>query len=234
MLNIDEFEELVRTRRSIRHFRPDPVDEDLLHRLLDIAHWAPSGYNLQPTHMVLVTDTALKKRLHIACMKQAQILEAPAIVVFTGDKLVVENNLESAFQADRAIDAISAEYEKQLRGFIKLAFDQGPLGLGWFGKAFFVPLARLFTPIPSIPAVEKRYWLAKQVMLSSMIFMLAATAAGLSTVPMEGFDEDRVRKVLGIPSSHIVALVVPVGYAVDNSIRKSRLPVEKIIHKNGW
>lgn len=234
MINLAEFETLAHTRQAIRHFRPDEIPAELLMKLLGIAQLAPSGYNLQPTHLVLVTDASLKERLYKACMKQSQILEAPAVVVFTGDRRVVEHNRDKILAQDRQAGAINAEYEKQLRTFINLGFQQGPLGIQWLGKALFVPLARIFAPIPEIPAVYKRYWLAKQAMLVAMNFMLAATAAGLATVPMEGFDEGRVKKVLGIPAHHIVALVVPVGYAASVVPHKTRLPLDQIVHKNGW
>lgn len=67
-----------------------------------------------------------------------------------------------------------------------------------------------------------------------MVFMLAAESAGLATVPMEGFDERRVRRILNISRSHIVALVVPVGYAADGHAEKTRLPLDSMLHINGW
>ena len=51
---------------------------------------------------------------------------------------------------------------------------------------------------------------------------------------MEGFDETLVRKVLNIPATQAVVLVVPVGYAADGELKKSRLPVEDFIHRDGW
>ena len=62
----------------------------LLDELLEAARWAPSGFNLQPTHFVVVTDPAAKAKLCPACMKQRQVLEAGATVVFTGDRRVVD------------------------------------------------------------------------------------------------------------------------------------------------
>src|SRR5690606_30898737 len=78
------FEALARSRRATRHFRPDPVPADLLTRLIDTARWAPSGYNLQPTHFVLVTDPAVRQKLSVACLGQRPVAEAPAVVVLTG------------------------------------------------------------------------------------------------------------------------------------------------------
>ena len=79
-----------------------------------------------------------------------------------------------------------------------------------------------------------RNWLTKQVMLAAMNFMLAASAAGLGTVPMEGFDESRVKALLGIPARHVVPVLVPVGVAADGELRKSRLPLDEMVHRNRW
>ncbi len=233
-MNLDAFEQLARRRRAVRHFTSDPIPDGLLEKLLDIAHWAPSGYNLQPTHFVIVDDEAVKEELWKACMNQRQVKEAPATVVFTGDRKVVENHFEKIIALETEAGAMNPNYEKMYRKFVLLAFAQGPLGTGWLWKAGLLPMMQFFRPIPSLPAVQKRFWLAKQVLLASMVFMLAAESAGLATVPMEGFDEKRVKKVLGIPRAHIVPLVIPVGYAADQDLKKSRLPVEELIHKNSW
>jgi nitroreductase len=234
MMNLDTFELLVKARRATRHFKSDPIPDGLLERLLEIAHWAPSGYNLQPTHFVVVTQPELKQELRRACMNQVQVTEAPATVVFTGDRRVLENHFEKVLQQELAAGSISAQYEQVLRKYVPLAFEQGPLGMSWLWKAVAPPFRRFSKPTPSLPAVQKRFWLSKQVMLSSMVFMLAATAAGLATAPMEGFDEVHVRRCLNIPRSHLVPLVIPVGYAVEGALVSTRLPVQELIHWNGW
>ncbi len=50
------FEQLLVWRRDVRHFRPDPVPEDLLAHLLDLACLAPSVGNSQPWRFVRVRD----------------------------------------------------------------------------------------------------------------------------------------------------------------------------------
>jgi nitroreductase len=231
---LDQFEIMVRSRRATRHFLPDPIPDGLLERLIDLARWAPSGYNLQPTHMVIVDDARLKPDLHRACLEQSQVLEAPATVVFTGDRLVAEKSFEKILAMDLDAGATTLEYAEKLKTIVPLSFGQGPLGFGWLWKALLLPLVRMVRPVPSMPAVEKRYWLSKQVMLTAMNFMLGATAAGLATVPMEGFDEGRVRKVLKIPSSHIIPVIIPVGYSARGDLKKTRLPLQDIIHHNEW
>ncbi|MDX9754061.1 MAG: nitroreductase family protein [bacterium] len=234
MITLHDFESLVKTRRSVRDFKPDPIPDELLMRLLDITHWAPSGYNLQPTHCIIVDDPDHKKRLHQACMGQRQILQAPVVVVFTGDRRVYQNNFERVVEQEKNQGAMNEQYEKIYRKFVKLAFSPDPAGLGWAWKSSLLPIVNQFKPIPQVPVVHKRYWLAKQVMLNAMVFMLAAHAAGLATVPMEGFAEKAVKQVLHIPASHIVPLLIPVGYAEQKEIKKTRLPLDGFIHRNGW
>ena len=51
-------------RRDMRHFRPDPLDEALLERLLGAAHPAPSVGLMQPWRFVRVRDAALRASVH--------------------------------------------------------------------------------------------------------------------------------------------------------------------------
>ncbi|MBX7245763.1 MAG: nitroreductase family protein [Candidatus Sumerlaeaceae bacterium] len=234
MTNLDEFLQLAQSRRAVRHFRPDQLPDGVLEKLCDAARWAPSGYNLQPTHIVVVSDASLRQELYGACMEQKQILEAPVVAVFCGDRNVVANNFEATVETGRAAGAITAEYESKLRKFVPLAFRTGPLGVNWLWKAFLVPVARWFRPIPSIPAVHRRAWLAKQVALAAQNFMGAAQAAGLGTCPMEGFDSRRVAKVLGIPRHVEPILLVPVGFPQSTNLKKTRLPLERMVHRDGW
>lgn len=231
---LEDFTKIVKARRATRHFTPRPLPDRMLDQLLDAARWAPSGYNLQPTHFVVVTDADRRAPLRAACMDQQQITEAAAVVVFCGDKLVARNHFEAALAADRQAGAIAPDYEKVLRRYVPLAFNVGPLGLGWLAKALLPLLAGWFVPVPSIPAVHRRYWLSKQASLAAMTFMLAATAAGLATCPVEGFDERRVRKALGIPRSVVPVVVVPVGYSATPQAIKTRLPLECMVHRQRW
>ena len=51
-------------RRDIRHFLPDPVAPEVLHRLLQAAHQAPSVGFMQPWRFVRITDAAVRATLH--------------------------------------------------------------------------------------------------------------------------------------------------------------------------
>ena len=57
---------LVKTRMSVRKFRPDPIPEDTVSKILEVARWAMSGANSQPWEFIVVTDPEIKKQLRDA------------------------------------------------------------------------------------------------------------------------------------------------------------------------
>src|SRR5206468_11777179 len=56
-------EEAMRTQRAVRRLKPDPVADDLVLRLIELATKAPSGSNQQNWEFVVVRDRAVKERL---------------------------------------------------------------------------------------------------------------------------------------------------------------------------
>lgn len=55
----------------------------------------------------------------------------------------------------------------------------------------------------------------KNASFAAMQLMMASTAFGLRTLPMEGFDERRLRAVLAIPEEYSIPVVVSVGHSAD-------------------
>ncbi len=58
--------EHMNTRRSVRHFAPDPVPRELVEYAIRTASTAPSGANRQPWRFVAVADAAVKREIRIA------------------------------------------------------------------------------------------------------------------------------------------------------------------------
>ncbi len=56
-----EIIEAIRTRRSIRSFKPDPIPKNVLEELLDVSRWAPSGGNTQPWHFAVLGGKVLSE-----------------------------------------------------------------------------------------------------------------------------------------------------------------------------
>lgn len=82
--------------------------------------------------------------------------------------------------------------------------------LAYWSKRLTLALVGLLKPVPRLERPET--WACKNAMLAAMSLMLAATAHGLSTCPMEGFDALRVRKILGIPPRYALPVVISLGY----------------------
>jgi nitroreductase len=61
-----EFEERLRTRRTVRHFSPQPVPLELIETAIRIASRAPSGANQQPWHFVVVSNPNIKRQIREA------------------------------------------------------------------------------------------------------------------------------------------------------------------------
>lgn len=82
-----EFYEVIRTRRSIRSYKADPVPEESLRRVLDAARIAPSGSNRQPWRFYVVKTPEKKRRVAQACGGQMWIDQAPVVVVAAGRRV---------------------------------------------------------------------------------------------------------------------------------------------------
>lgn len=68
----------INERRDMRHFLPDPVDANVLARLLQAAHHAPSVGFMQPWRFIRITDSALRKNIH-ALVEQERRATAVAL-----------------------------------------------------------------------------------------------------------------------------------------------------------
>jgi nitroreductase len=75
-----DFHELIRVRRSVRGYKPDPIPDDVLHRVLSAGRVAPTAANLQPVHLILVTEQAVRERMRAVYMRD-WFHTAPVILV---------------------------------------------------------------------------------------------------------------------------------------------------------
>lgn len=80
---------LLKTRRSIRRYKPDPVPDELVAQLLEAGRWAPSASNRQPWEFIVVRDEAIRQQVaqHAAFyfIKWAHVGEAPLLIVLCGN-----------------------------------------------------------------------------------------------------------------------------------------------------
>ena len=62
-IGLEALQPFLRSRRSVRRFRPDPIDPALIRGLLEAARWAPSPHNRQPWRFVVLQKAASRQRL---------------------------------------------------------------------------------------------------------------------------------------------------------------------------
>lgn len=79
-----DFYEVIRTRRSIRNFKNDPVPDEVLERIISAVNAAPSACNLQPFVFKFIRNKELKSAL-ASCCRQDFPAQAPALLAVIVD-----------------------------------------------------------------------------------------------------------------------------------------------------
>jgi nitroreductase len=62
-MEYDDLLYLVKKRRSIRRFKPDPIPDEQIEKIIDVARWAPSGFNMQPWEFHIIKKPELKGKI---------------------------------------------------------------------------------------------------------------------------------------------------------------------------
>ena len=73
-MEIDQFIELLKSRRSIRAYKPDPIPDEYIQKIIEAARWAPSGGNSQPWEFIVIKKKELKDRIADLFMKSLSLL----------------------------------------------------------------------------------------------------------------------------------------------------------------
>ena len=176
--------QLVRERRATPAFGGAPVRKEDLDWILRAGLEAPSSYNMQPWRFVVVRDPEQRKRLRAAAMNQEQVEQAPVVIVGCGDTAGWQEDLEEVIRIGRERGYVEDEWADRKRR--NVTADLG-----------------------SHPNISM--WVTKQTMIAATTMMWMAEAFGYDTGPMEGFDEEKVRAVLGIPEQVRVLFLLAIG-----------------------
>lgn len=152
-----DYQKLIRTRCSIRGYRPDPVPEDVLQKVLDAARVAPTAANRQPLQLIVVTDPSTRALLK-EVYDRDWFWTAPVIIV--GCAAVTK-----AWQRSGGFNAAEVDLSIVMDHLILAATDEG-LGTCWvcqFDEAKLKEIVRIpdevrvvaLTPL-GFPATEPR------------------------------------------------------------------------------
>lgn len=202
------FEEVLRSRRSVRSFGLDVPPRELLEKILEHAVSAPSASNKQPWRFVVVRRRSLIDQMS-QCVRRsvAQIL------------LHLPNESQAAF-------AQYAEYFtrfEQAPAVIAIAHRGASLLSHLVGAEFEPELSQ------RIERLERDSGLVGSS-LALMNLLLAVHHAGLGASAMTGplVAAEQLQLLLDLPSSWELTALVPVGYPSELPTSTQRKPVERV------
>ncbi|GAA3028935.1 nitroreductase family protein [Kitasatospora albolonga] len=204
--------EAIRTRRTVRHYRPDPVSERDLDVLLELAAEAPSSWNLQDRSIVVVSSEEGRAALAAATGGQPQALEAPVLLVFLAEP--------QAWREDRA------------------DVRRRAVASGAGNEEFAAAFAEASTAF-QLDLEERgltREYAVKDAVIAASFLLLAATELGLATSPMNGWGEEAVKAAVGVGGREdiAVALLVALGHPAENRPHPGRRSLARVVSRERY
>lgn len=194
-----------RTRRSIRAYKPDPVPREIVREIVELGRWAPSGSNIQPWRVHVLTGVTLK-RVSEALMREF-LSDEPE----RRDYQYYTDPIEEPYLARRR------QCGWGLYGLLGIGRGDREKSKAYRARNyefFGAPVGLVFT-IERI--LEKGSWLDYGMFLQTI--MLAARAKGLHTCSEASIANypDVVRRELGISEEWIVVCGMALGYGDPKS-----------------
>lgn len=205
-VTVMDFRQLIEQRRSAGNFIQDvTITEAELKVIFDDVKYAPSAFNLQHTHYITVLDEAKKEQVREAAYGQYKVHSASAVIIVTGDRYAYQKT-EALNEGMRALGVIN---DCELENIVKE------------NEEFYESRGEQFMKEEAI----------RNASLSAMLFMLAAKNHGWDTCPMIGFDQEKVRELLKIPTNQEIVLMITIGKEKVESrgLRGYRKPVNEFV-----
>ena len=234
--------EAINYRRSVRVYKDAPIDPEKVNQCLVNATLAPTSSNLQLWDFYHITDKGILKKLAIACMNQSAARTAQQLVIIVANKSLWRN------RAKANIDFLNNAYDKpdlaprlQKRKKMFLAYYQKLipflysdfLGILGLFKFIIFQIIGLFKPVYRQTRLsDMRIVAHKSSALAAQNFMISMAAIGYDTCPMEGSDTLRVKKILKLPRSAEITMVIGCGIRDDAGVygKRFRVPFEQVYH----
>jgi nitroreductase len=194
-------EEAMRTQRSIRRLKADPVDDALVLRLIELAQKAPTGGNSQNWEFVVVKDAARKQRLGELNMRAWRVYGRIGRIVTRKDP-----------RMGRILDAVDwqAAHFAEIPVLV-VACLRGP-------RLAFPPIAASSYYGSIYPSVQNLLLAARA----------AGLGAGVITLPL--WSTWLARRALGLPWRVQPCAVVPLGWPRGRYGPTTRKPVGSVVH----
>jgi nitroreductase len=213
-----ELYDVMRTTFAVREFTDDPLPDPVLYRILDNARFAPSGGNRQGTHLTVVRDATVRQRLGELNVTGARRYFAQLAANEKPWNPIAPTSVPAQTIADTAVpDEFTAPFRRAsvvLVITVDLAYvaamDQDLDRIGVVSGASVYPLV----------------W---NILLSARNEGYGGTLTTMA-VP----EETQIRDLLGIPDTHAVAALVPLGKPVRQLSKLRRSPVDEFTSRDRY
>jgi nitroreductase len=203
--------DLIRKRRSIRHFKTDFVRPEAIKVILDAARWAPSSNNSQPWEFVVVSEEEEKvpmAELYVnAYRKEAEDL------LFRED---AEDYFDDPYQVKKRIMNMLDMLRHQLLDppyIIVVCVD---------------PEKSRSYLLESGAAIQNMLLTAWDLKLGSCCIELATTLLS------EYYEMDKLKMLLGIPENIVVVALIPIGKIDKMPVKPERQILKDFHHTEFW
>ena len=236
-----EFDKIVRIRRSVRGYKKTDINDDDVKDSILHASLAPNSSNLQLWEFYHVTSEKLMNRISEACFNQPAARTANQFVVIVTRKDLwnkrrifnintIKNKTLNASDKSLKNRDLALKYYKYLIPTIYKEF----FGLLGYIRYINAMIIGLFRPIyRQVTNSDMRVVAHKSSALAAQNFMLSMTSKGYDTCPMEGFDSLRVKRILSLPYSSEINMVISCGIRDDDGVygKQIRVPFDDIYFK---
>ncbi|HLC21903.1 MAG TPA: nitroreductase family protein [Candidatus Methylomirabilis sp.] len=192
--------EAMETQRAIRRLKTDPVDDDVILRLIDLALRAPTGSNAQGWEFIVVRDPKIKKAL---ARLNLQVWRLYARIGRWATRHDVKRR--------RLMAAVQWQADH---------LEEAPVIVVACLKGAYIPFLHISaaTYFGSIfPAVQNLLLAARAVNLG----------AALTTIPL--WNLIAMRRILGLPWNITPCAVIPLGWPLGRYGPTTRKPVHKVV-----
>ena len=222
-----EFFDALEKRRSVRKYLPESVPREVMEKAFSAALLAPNSSNLQPWEIYQVTSPEKRAALVTACFDQSSAATAAELVVFIARTDTWRRNRTLILEELTRRNSPKATFDYYHK-IVPLMYVHGWFDLIGYFKRIAFSIVGLFRPVPRGPfsKAKVKAVLSKTVALACENFMLAITAQGYSTCPMEGFDESRVKKILELGVESTLVMVISIGKEDPEGIYGPRLRLD--------
>ena len=231
--------EAINYRRSVRNFRAEPIEIEKVKECIRLATLAPTSSNMQLWEFYHIVSSEILESLAKASFDQGAAKTAQQMVVIVTRKDLWKKRKQSnidflKWQYGNKPESDYSKREKFAMNYYKKIIPSiysDFLGILGMIKFIAFQIIGIFRPIyRQARQSDMRIVAHKSAGLAAQNFMISMAAINYDTCPMEGFDSLLVKKILNLPSSAEINMIIGCGIRDENGIygARFRVPFEEV------